>query len=44
MVINTKGKKVWRKGKYEIIVGNASPGEVSKKLGATLIDASIQLK
>lgn len=38
MVINTEGKKVWRKGKYNVVVGNASPGDLSKKLGAAFAE------
>ncbi|NJB83519.1 glycoside hydrolase family 3 C-terminal domain-containing protein [Wenyingzhuangia aestuarii] len=35
-VIDTKGAKVWRKGAYKIIVGNASPSKQSVKLGAAI--------
>lgn len=38
MVINTEGKKVWRKGKYNVVIGNASPGDLSKKLGAVFAE------
>ncbi|MEM8893383.1 MAG: glycoside hydrolase family 3 C-terminal domain-containing protein [Bacteroidota bacterium] len=34
LVVNTQGKRVWRPGKYRIIVGNASPGTRSIELGA----------
>ena len=34
MVVNEEGKKVWRKGDYKIVVGNASPGAFSESLGA----------
>lgn len=34
MVVNEEGKKVWRKGDYKIVVGNASPGAYSETLGA----------
>lgn len=34
-VINKKGEKVWRKGKYKIVVGNSSPGNLSVTLGAS---------
>ncbi|WP_083634383.1 glycoside hydrolase family 3 C-terminal domain-containing protein [Saccharicrinis aurantiacus] len=33
-VVNTDGEKVWRKGAYKVIVGNASPGALSERLGA----------
>ncbi|WP_430931675.1 glycoside hydrolase family 3 C-terminal domain-containing protein [Saccharicrinis sp. 156] len=33
-VVNEMGKKVWRKGQYKIVVGNASPGKLSVDLGA----------
>ena len=34
MIINELGQKEWRKGEYKIVVGNASPGDLSVKLGA----------
>ncbi|BAX78467.1 glycoside hydrolase family 3 C-terminal domain-containing protein [Labilibaculum antarcticum] len=40
-IINQKGEKVWRKGDYKIIVGNASPGELSVKLGAAVPQEAI---
>ncbi|WPR71122.1 glycoside hydrolase family 3 C-terminal domain-containing protein [Flavobacterium sp. NG2] len=40
-VIDTNGKKVWRKGNYKIVVGNASPGALSTKLGAALPQETI---
>jgi beta-glucosidase len=44
-VVNEKGDKVWRKGKYKIVVGNSSPGDLSVKLGASLPqEVMIQLK
>lgn len=33
-VTNEGGERVWRKGQYEIVVGNSSPGDLSIKLGA----------
>ncbi|MGL6259931.1 glycoside hydrolase family 3 C-terminal domain-containing protein [Vibrio sp. WXL103] len=33
-VINSKGEKVWRKGNYQVSIGNSSPGPVSERLGA----------
>ena len=33
-VINEEGKKIWRNGSYKILVGNCSPSERGKKLGA----------
>ncbi len=45
MVINTKGEKVWRKGKYNVVIGNASPGDLSEKLGAVFAnEITITLK
>lgn len=35
-VVNEDGKKEWRKGEYEVIVGNSSPSALSQKLGAAL--------
>ena len=35
MVVNTNGKKEWRKGNYTVVAGNASPGTLSKTLGAS---------
>ncbi|MDV7188008.1 glycoside hydrolase family 3 C-terminal domain-containing protein [Lutibacter sp. TH_r2] len=44
-VFNEDGEKVWRKGNYTIVVGNASPGDLSVKLGAAIPQqATIQLK
>jgi beta-glucosidase len=44
-VVNEEGERVWRKGKYKIVVGNASPGDLSVKLGAAVPQtATIQLK
>lgn len=44
-VVNSEGEKVWRKGGYRLTVGNASPGELSTKLGAaTPQQALIDLK
>ncbi|MEH0152489.1 glycoside hydrolase family 3 C-terminal domain-containing protein, partial [Limibacter armeniacum] len=44
-VVNQEGEKVWRKGAYKVVVGNASPGELSLKLGAaTPQEATIQLR
>ncbi|MEM6829452.1 MAG: glycoside hydrolase family 3 C-terminal domain-containing protein [Bacteroidota bacterium] len=44
-VVNSEGEQVWRKGGYRLTVGNASPGELSKKLGAaTPQQALIDLK
>jgi len=39
--VNKQGEKVWIKGNYKIFVGNASPGELSLKLGATLPQEAI---
>lgn len=33
-VINTEGKKIWRKGEYTVLIGNSSPSERSQELGA----------
>lgn len=38
MVVNENGKKEWRKGKYNVVIGNASPGDLSKKLGAVFAE------
>lgn len=35
-IINSKGEKVWRKGNYEVIVGNSSPSALSERLGAAI--------
>ncbi|GAF01519.1 glycoside hydrolase family 3 C-terminal domain-containing protein [Saccharicrinis fermentans] len=35
-VVNEKGEKIWKKGRYKVVVGNASPGELSVKLGAAV--------
>ncbi|QCX40317.1 beta-glucosidase [Aureibaculum algae] len=44
-MINQKGEKVWRKGAYKIIVGNASPGKLAIELGAAIPqEKTIQLK
>ncbi|KAA3663238.1 MAG: glycoside hydrolase family 3 protein [Calditrichaeota bacterium] len=44
-VTDQEGEKVWRKGKYTITVGNASPGELSVRLGAAVPqEAIVQLK
>ncbi|MBD0404336.1 glycoside hydrolase family 3 C-terminal domain-containing protein [Flammeovirga sp. EKP202] len=44
-IINTEGEKVWRKGKYKITVGNASPGDLSVRLGAAVPqEKGIELK
>jgi beta-glucosidase len=44
-VINEEGEKVWHKGTYKISVGNASPSNLSIKLGAAEPqEAIIQLK
>ena len=44
-VIDSRGKKVWRKGSYTIAVGNASPSPLSENLGAAKPSkATIQLK
>ncbi|XLE34738.1 glycoside hydrolase family 3 C-terminal domain-containing protein [Tamlana fucoidanivorans] len=44
-VVNEKGEKVWRKGYYNIVVGNASPGDLSVNLGAAIPQtASLQLR
>jgi beta-glucosidase len=40
-VVDAKGKKVWRKGKYKVVIGNASPGDLSVKLGAALPQETI---
>ena len=33
-VVNTEGAKVWRKGEYQVVVGNCSPSTIAEKLGA----------
>lgn len=33
-VVNSEGEKIWRKGNYEVFVGNASPSPVSVRRGA----------
>ncbi|WP_343330803.1 glycoside hydrolase family 3 C-terminal domain-containing protein [Polaribacter staleyi] len=44
-VVNEEGERVWRKGNYKIVVGNASPGDLSVRLGASVPqEAIIQLK
>ncbi len=44
-VVNVKGERVWRKGNYRVVAGNASPGAVSVKLGAaTPVETRISLK
>ena len=44
-VINEKGEKIWRKGEYNIQVGNSSPSEFSVQLGAAVPQkTSIQLR
>ncbi|MDO6761283.1 glycoside hydrolase family 3 C-terminal domain-containing protein [Tamlana sp. 2_MG-2023] len=44
-VVNVAGEKVWRKGQYQVVVGNASPGNRSVELGAALPqEAVITLK
>ena len=44
-VVNIEGEKVWRKGMYKIFLGNASPGDLSLKLGAALPkEAMIELE
>ena len=44
-VINEVGEKVWRKGKYKVVVGNSSPGKLSTKLGAAIPqEAIVQLR
>lgn len=44
-VINEDGESIWRKGKYKIVVGNASPGDLSVRLGASVPQETvIQLK
>ncbi|QVY66578.1 glycoside hydrolase family 3 C-terminal domain-containing protein [Polaribacter sp. Q13] len=40
-VINEVGEKVWRKGKYKVVVGNSSPGKLSTKLGAAIPQEAI---
>lgn len=39
MVVNQDGEKVWRKGDYYVLVGNSSPGELSKRLGAAFSES-----
>ncbi|UZO82292.1 glycoside hydrolase family 3 C-terminal domain-containing protein [Aquimarina sp. ERC-38] len=44
-VIDKNGEKTWLKGNYKISVGNASPGPLSKKLGATVpLETTITLR
>ncbi|PKQ62108.1 glycosyl hydrolase [Labilibaculum filiforme] len=44
-IVDTEGNKVWRKGEYQVIVGNSSPGKLSETLGAaTAQKVGIQLK
>ena len=44
-VINEEGEKIWRKGEYNIQVGNSSPSEFSVQLGAAVPQkTSIQLR
>lgn len=44
-VVDQDGKSVWHKGKYKIIVGDSSPGDLSTKLGAaTPQEAVLELK
>ncbi|GIZ09633.1 glycoside hydrolase family 3 C-terminal domain-containing protein [Flavobacterium sp. UMI-01] len=44
-VINEQGQSVWRKGSYQLVIGNASPGALSTRLGAaTPQTATLQLK
>jgi len=44
-VVNADGEKVWRKGAYKVIVGNASPGALSERLGAAKqLEQTIVLK
>ncbi|MEM9986606.1 MAG: fibronectin type III-like domain-contianing protein, partial [Bacteroidota bacterium] len=44
-VIDQEGVAQWRKGQYKVVVGNASPGELSIRLGAAVPQtAVIQLK
>lgn len=33
-VIDRDGNKIWRKGDYKVIIGNSSPGALSKRLGS----------
>lgn len=33
-VVNAEGAKVWRKGEYQVVVGNCSPSTIAEKLGA----------
>ncbi|WNJ16574.1 glycoside hydrolase family 3 C-terminal domain-containing protein [Pontibacter sp. G13] len=40
-VIDEHGDLVWRKGDYRIVVGNASPGELSTQLGAAIPQEAI---
>ena len=42
--INSNGEKVQHKGKATITVGNASPGERSKELGATAFKFEVDIK
>ncbi|WPR71106.1 glycoside hydrolase family 3 C-terminal domain-containing protein [Flavobacterium sp. NG2] len=44
-VVNEQGQSVWRNGNYQLVVGNASPGALSTRLGAaTPQTAILQLK
>ncbi len=44
-VIDVNGESVWRKGKYQVVVGNSSPGARSIELGASQPQvATIELK
>ena len=40
-VVNKQGEKVWLKGNYKIFIGNASPGDLSFKLGAAIPQEAI---
>ncbi|WP_068471863.1 glycoside hydrolase family 3 C-terminal domain-containing protein [Saccharicrinis aurantiacus] len=39
-VVNKEGERVWHKGEYKVVLGNASPGELSKRLGASFAKES----
>lgn len=40
-VVNAAGEKVWRKGKYKVIVGNCSPTVKAEDLGAAIQQEAI---
>ncbi len=43
--INEEGEAQWRKGKYRVLVGNSSPGDLSQRLGAAIpLEAMLELK